>query len=229
MWTALMVKESAPEMQVAVIEQKCCGYGASGSNGGCLLTLSAKYMTLAKLYGEAEAKKFAGTQDLLEGFFSPSAGSVQPALLVRGMAAVARKMGVRIYEQPPMLELNKGNPPEIQTPNGRIKAKKIVLAMNAWMASRFKQFSRSIAVVSSDMAVTAPCSEKLYALGLTHGATICDSRIFVHYFHTTPDGRLMMGKGGNTFAYNSRMQPSFFQESRYKDQLHHFYLSALSK
>ncbi|WP_319574828.1 FAD-dependent oxidoreductase [uncultured Desulfobacter sp.] len=57
LWTALMVKESAPEMQVAVIEQKCCGYGASGSNGGCLLTLSAKYMTLAKLYGEAEAKK----------------------------------------------------------------------------------------------------------------------------------------------------------------------------
>lgn len=61
-----------------------------------------------------KAQQFAGTQYLQEGFFSPSAGSVQPALLVRGMAVVARKMGIRIYDQPTMLELNKRNPPEIQ-------------------------------------------------------------------------------------------------------------------
>jgi glycine/D-amino acid oxidase-like deaminating enzyme len=87
------------------------------------------------------------------------------------------------------------------------------------MASQFKQFSRAIAVVSSDMAITKPCPDQLASLGLTHGASICDSRIFVHYFHTTTDGRLMIGKGGNTFAYGSKMIPSFFEASRYKYQL----------
>jgi glycine/D-amino acid oxidase-like deaminating enzyme len=116
--------------------------------------------------------------------------------------------------------LETGQPPQIQTPYARIKAKKVVLAINAWMASQFKQFSRAIAVVSSDMAITKPCPERLAMVGLSHGASICDSRIFVHYFHTTNDGRLMMGKGGNTFAYGSKMIPSFFEASRYEDQLH---------
>ena len=287
LWTALLLKETQPELKIAIIDQECCGYGASGSNGGCLLTLSTKFLTLAKIYGEAEARKlvqastdavgaieafvnkhgiecdlridgalyiatnaaqkglmtpvmdalftagfspwkklelaaaqsFAGTRDLLEGFFSPCAGSVQPALLTRGMATVVKQMGIELYEKTPMLHLEAGQPPQIQTPHARIRAKRVVLAINAWMASQFKQFSRAIAVVSSDMAITKPCPDQLASLGLYHGASICDSRIFVHYFHTTTDGRLMMGKGGNTFAYGSKMIPSFFETSRYEEQL----------
>ena len=162
---------------------------------------------------------YTGTKSLLEGFYSPNAGSVQPALLVRGMARVAKEMGIEIYEDTPMEKLIETNTPQVKTPNGTVTAKKVVLAINAWIASKFKQFERSMTVVSSDISITEPCPELLEKIGLKHGATVCDSRIFVNYYHTTMDGRLMLGKGGNVFAYGCKMIPYYFEKSGYESQL----------
>ena len=46
-----------------------------------------------------------------------------------------------------------------------------------------------------------------------------DSRTFVHYYRSTADGRLMLGKGGNTFAYGGRMLPVFDAPSPYRELL----------
>ena len=288
LWTALMLKEQDPDIKITIIEKELCGYGASGSNGGCVLTLATKYFSLCQFYGRNEARRlvmaseeavqkikqyteehhidcdlridgaqyiatneaqvgvmdeviqaleeegisswvrqplgkaveFAGTNEIREAFFSPNAGSVQPALLVRGLVRVAREKGIQIYENTPMNQIlpDKARP-KVMTPNGSIDAGKVVLAINAWMASEFRKFSRSIVVVSSDMAITEPIPDRLEEVGLTHGATICDSRTFVHYFHTTSDGRLLFGKGGNTFSYGSKMLSLFFQASAYSSQL----------
>ena len=288
LWTAIELKTREPNLDVVVLEKEICGYGASGSNGGCALTLAPKFLSLCKYFGLEEAKRIvmgsetaveeikqftdehgidcefrvdgaqfiatneaqvgamdaviealeseginswrkqpldearasSGTSMLRESYFSPVAGSLQPALLVRGLARVARNKGVRIFEKTPMTSLiDKNEAPKVVTQFGEVTAKKVVLAMNAWMASSFKQFSRSIVVVSSDMAITEPIPELLDELRLNHGATICDSRTFVHYFHTTQDGRLLFGKGGNTFAFGSKMIDTFFEPSRYGSQL----------
>jgi len=145
---------------------------------------------------------------------------VQPALLVRGLARVAREKGIRIFEGTPMTHLEQTVPPRVNTPKGRITADKVAVAINAWMPMAFPRFARTIAVVSSDLAITEPIPSLLEKLGLRNGASVCDLRIFVHYFHTTCDGRLMLGKGGNTFAFGSRMITRFFQPSRYGQQLH---------
>jgi glycine/D-amino acid oxidase-like deaminating enzyme len=91
------------------------------------------------------------------GVFSPHAATVQPAKLVRGLRRVALQMGIRIYERSPMLGLSAGRPATVQTP-GTVTTGKLVLATNAWMASMFPQFERSIAIVSSDMVITEPVS-----------------------------------------------------------------------
>jgi glycine/D-amino acid oxidase-like deaminating enzyme len=287
LWTALELKARREDSNVVVIEQDLCGYGASGCNGGCVLTLATKFLSLSRFYGRSEARRlvlaseaavrylseftqangidcdlrldgalyiatnpaqigtmrpvltalqaegisswtertveqarqFAGTGRILEAFHSPFAGSVQPALLVRGMLRVARAKGVRVFEGTPMTRLEPTRPPQVRTPHGRIVADKVVLAINAWTASALPQFARSIVVVSSDMGITPPIPQLLDRIGLVHGASVCDLRIFVHYFRTTTDGRLMLGKGGNTFAFRSRMIPSFFQPSRYGQQI----------
>ncbi|MAG58972.1 MAG: FAD-dependent oxidoreductase [Planctomycetes bacterium] len=287
LWTAILIAEADPARRVVLVEQDLCGHGASGSNGGCVLTLATKYLSLIRFYGEAEAtrlvraseravtairaftrkhdiecdlrvdgalymatnsaqvgllnpvlealdrtglnswdemsleqaRRLAGTQELLEAFHSPAGGSVQPALLVRGLARVARSMGVIIHERSPMIRLERGASPCVVGPHGRVRAKKVVLAVNAWMAELFPEFRRSITVVSSDMGITEPCPELLENMGLQHGVSVCDSRIFVHYYHTTSDGRLLLGKGGNTFSFGSKMIPGFFEPSRYEWQV----------
>ncbi|WP_081986401.1 FAD-dependent oxidoreductase [Chitinibacter sp. ZOR0017] len=289
LWTAIMLKQAQPQLRVALIEQDRIGAGASGRNGGCLLTWSAKYLTLRRLFGESEALRLvrasedavyairdfcrryaidaevrvdgalytatnlsqrgsmqgvmaalaakeasswrtlpieqvqalAGSTAMLEGVYSPAAGSVHPGLLVLGLARVARELGVAIYEHSPMTALDspRGQPAQLSTPTGQLQARQVVLATNAWMGRQFREFAGTIAVVSSDMLITEPVPATLAELGLQHGAAVCDSRIFVHYCRSTPDGRLMLGKGGNTFAFGGRMLAEFDQPSRYLPQL----------
>ncbi|MBW0235012.1 MULTISPECIES: FAD-dependent oxidoreductase [Pseudomonas] len=283
LWTAIMLKEQNPELDVLLIEADICGAGASGRNGGCALSWSAKYFTLERLFGVEEAVRLvkaseqsiyaigafcekyaidadfrldgtlytatnaaqvgstdsviaalerqsinsfsklaveevqrrAGSAQHLEGWFSPAAASVQPGKLVRGLRRVALQLGVRIHENTPMIGLEEGTPALIRTPDGSIRADRVVLGMNAWMARAFPQFERSVAIVSSDMLITRPRPYLLQEIGLTSGVTVLDSRIFVHYYHNTPDGRIMLGKGGNTFAYGGRMSPAFDRPSPY--------------
>ena len=51
LWTAIMLKEQNPGLEVVLIEADICGAGASGRNGGCALSWSAKYFTLERLFG----------------------------------------------------------------------------------------------------------------------------------------------------------------------------------
>ena len=55
LWTAILAKRARPELDVVVLEADICGAGASGRNGGCVLTWSTKFFTLRRLFGEAEA------------------------------------------------------------------------------------------------------------------------------------------------------------------------------
>ncbi len=287
LWTAIMLKEHDPGLDVVLVEADLCGAGASGRNGGCALSWSAKFFTLERLFGLTEAirlvkasedsiraigafcqrydveadyrldgtlytatnpaqvgstdsviaalerhginsfakrpladvQRLAGSRRHLEGWFSPAAATVQPGKLVRGLRRVALQLGVRLYEGTPMRGLEHGRPAEVVTPHGRVVAGRVVLALNAWMARAFPQFERSVAIVSSDMLITEPRPDLLQEIGLTSGVSVLDSRIFVHYYHNTPDGRLMLGKGGNTFAYGGRMLPVFDRPSPYLGQL----------
>ena len=55
LWTAIQSKQKNPQLDIVIIESDLCGAGASGRNGGCLLTWSTKFFTLKRLFGEDEA------------------------------------------------------------------------------------------------------------------------------------------------------------------------------
>ncbi len=55
LWTAIRIKQHDPGCDVVVLEQDVCGGGASGRNGGMVLTWWPKLASLVNLCGEAEA------------------------------------------------------------------------------------------------------------------------------------------------------------------------------
>jgi putative aminophosphonate oxidoreductase len=59
LWTALRCKELDPSADVVVIEADVCGGGASGRNGGFVLSWWPKFATLRKLCGTDEALRLA--------------------------------------------------------------------------------------------------------------------------------------------------------------------------
>ncbi|MGH3386482.1 MAG: NAD(P)/FAD-dependent oxidoreductase [Nocardioidaceae bacterium] len=59
LWTAIFLKEKDPAADVVVIEAQGCGSGASGRNGGFVLSWWAKLATLVKLFGAEEGVRLA--------------------------------------------------------------------------------------------------------------------------------------------------------------------------
>ena len=59
------------------------------------------------------------------------------------------------------------------------------------------------------MIITEPIKNELQGLGLNSGLVILDSNLFTHYSRTTPDGKIILGKGGNTFAFRNKVIDSF--------------------
>ena len=55
LWTALRIKEAAPETRVTILEADFCGSGASGRNGGQVHSWFAEIDMLRDLVGEEEA------------------------------------------------------------------------------------------------------------------------------------------------------------------------------
>jgi putative aminophosphonate oxidoreductase len=55
LWTAIRIKEREPDCDVVVLERDICGGGASGRNGGFVLTWWPKLASLTALCGEEEA------------------------------------------------------------------------------------------------------------------------------------------------------------------------------
>jgi putative aminophosphonate oxidoreductase len=67
LWTALELKQRRPETDVMLIEQDICGGGASGANGGMVLSWWPKLPTLLKLCGEREGLRIAMASETVIG------------------------------------------------------------------------------------------------------------------------------------------------------------------
>ena len=61
-----------------------------------------------------------------------------------------------------------------------------------------------LTVTSSHIAITEPVGDLLEEIGWTGGECITDSRAMVHYFRTTPDGRIAFGWGGGRVVLGAR-------------------------
>ena len=165
----------------------------------------------------------------IDGYFSPIGGSLQPALLVRGLKKVAEEKGVKIYEKSNVISYDYRKEIIIKTKNGNIACNKLVFAINAWTPNLLPFLSRSVVLVSSDMIISEPIKNKLQNLGLNNGLVILDSNLFTHYCRTTPDGKIILGKGGNTFSFGNKVINSFDGPSSIEkflqDSLFRFYPS----
>jgi glycine/D-amino acid oxidase-like deaminating enzyme len=145
------------------------------------------------------------------GAFMRDAASVQPAFLARGLRRVALESGIAIHEGTQVTRLEPGSTVRLVTPGGSVRAKHVVLALNAW-ATAWPQLHRRLVAWSSYIVLTAPAPEKLKEIGWTGGEVISDFRTSLRYFRTTPDGRIAFGGGGG--RARSRIDDAFTHDSR---------------
>jgi glycine/D-amino acid oxidase-like deaminating enzyme len=144
-----------------------------------------------------------------DGLMMPSAASIQPARLARGLRRVLIERGVRIHEGTRVRSMSAGSGRlQVETDRGRVFTEQVVLAMNAW-ASGWPGFRSRLLAWGSYMVMTEPIPDRLAELGWTGGELLSDSRFTISYFRTTPDGRIAFGAGVGAAGYDGRIGRTF--------------------
>ena len=96
----------------------------------------------------------------------------------------------------------------LETEHGRVRAKDIVVAVNA-AAAGWKPLRRHLTTFGSYVVLTEPVPELLEQIGWTGGEAVFDGRMFLHYFRTTNDGRVLMGSGSGPIGFGGRIDARF--------------------
>ena len=155
--------------------------------------------------GRAEVQARCSSPRFRSGALMTEGATVQPARLARALRKAAIDRKIDIYEQTSVIDIKNGSPIDILTEHGRIRAGDVVLATNAALTGR-PELAGHLTNFSSYMVLTETIPERLAAMGWTGGEGLDDARMFVHYFRTTPDGRVAMGSGSGPLGFGGRLE-----------------------
>jgi glycine/D-amino acid oxidase-like deaminating enzyme len=280
LWTALALRERAPELRVALVEAEICGHGPSGRNGGFVHGYWGAFASILSVLGKEQALELARagerivpgirvwaeardedvwlreagmlgvsaapaqdasvasavaaaasvgrpdqavalTPDELAqrisspvfrgGVFYPDGATLHPGLLVRALRRAALDAGVTLHEGTRVTAVRAGSPNELETPGGILRAPDVVLATNAALTG-WKPAGRNLTNFGSYVVLTEPAPERLAEIGWTGGEGVFDERMFLHYFRTTNDGRVLMGSGSGPIGFGGRIDDRFSRD-----------------
>lgn len=129
-------------------------------------------------------------------------GTVNPARLAWGLKKAALNLGVRLYEQTPMENIERVDGIlHVRTHDGLIKTPKILLCTNAFAAGHKKIKSRVVGI-RDRILMTQPLSdEQLDRIGWQNRQGVYDTRTQLNYTRMTKDNRILFG-GRLTYCYD---------------------------
>jgi gamma-glutamylputrescine oxidase len=129
----------------------------------------------------------------LGGVYDPRSGHLHPLAYTRGLARAALAAGVRIYEQSPVVRLERGATPVLHTADGALAADHVVLAGNALVHGIAPELDRKIMPVGTYIGATGPLGEERARALIRNGMAVADVNWALDYFRLSHDHRLLFG------------------------------------
>jgi len=152
-----------------------------------------------------EIKNEVNSPRFLGGWWEPRSGLLNPAKQVRELKRLAIHYGAQVYENTPVTEIHRGGDLILATPQGKVNAKKVIFATNAY-SHLIPELKRKQVPAFTHMVVTEPLSQaQLEPIGWKNRQGIEDARNLVHYFRLTIDNRITMGGSDVSLAYGGDM------------------------
>ncbi|HEY6730459.1 MAG TPA: FAD-dependent oxidoreductase [Solirubrobacterales bacterium] len=154
---------------------------------------------------EAEVAERCKSPAFRAGAVAPTAATVQPARLALGLRRQLLAAGVEIFESSAVRSFREsGDGVVVRTPSGSVRAGRGVLAIGSAAKRRSAPLRGHLTVASSHIVLTEPVPDVLAEIGWSGADCITDARALLHYFRTTPDGRIAFGWGGGRIAMGAR-------------------------
>ncbi|HVA20885.1 MAG TPA: FAD-dependent oxidoreductase [Candidatus Micrarchaeia archaeon] len=163
------------------------------------------------LEGEALASHLRSP--LLTAGLRSTAGSalVNPARLARGLARVAREQGAAVHEQSRVTRmLPRAAGIELRTAEGAVRARRVVLATNAYSGQLLARLRRRFVPVYDYVLVSDPLTPpQRERVGWAHREGVADRGNHFHYFRLTADDRILWGGYDAIYHFGGRVGPGY--------------------
>ena len=160
-----------------------------------------------EFWDRERVRKEIGSSVYHGGLYDPSAAEADPMKLVYALKKAAEGIGVKIYEDSPVVEIDEGRPLRLVV-NGKdgsahkVSAEALVLGTDAY-SSKLEFFSRNIVVLHTELAATKPIGKEGFEkIGWNSRIPFHDDRFFLYHIGSTRDHRITIGAGNVEYFFN---------------------------
>jgi glycine/D-amino acid oxidase-like deaminating enzyme len=176
----------------------------------------------SRMLTSVESRAKINIPGLLAASYTPHCATIHPKKLVLGLAKVVERMGVKIYENS---RVNEINPHLIKLENTTVRADVVVRATEGF-TSQIKRHRRTLAPLYSYMVATEPLTKSQRdEISWQNRETYHDARNMIIYVQITRDGRIAFGGRGAPYHFGSRVKASYDNH----DEIHQRIISSMHK
>ena len=146
-----------------------------------------------RLLDRAAIEARVGSSRYHGGLHDPGSGHLHPLNYALGLAAAARAAGARLFEDSEVTAITGGGRPSARTAAGRVRARHLVLAGNAYMGPLAAAMHRHVMPVGSCIAATEPLDPAMARDLLGDNEAVADCNFILNYFRLSADRRMLFG------------------------------------
>jgi glycine/D-amino acid oxidase-like deaminating enzyme len=152
-----------------------------------------------RILSKDETQETIGTNVYIGALLNMANGHLHPLNLCVGEARAAVSLGATIYEQSPVIEIQKSSKPRVVTQQGSVTADAVVIAGNAYHFLE-RKLRGIMFPVNSFIVATEPLSEDAVRTINPRDLAVCDPNFVLEYFRLSADKRLLFGGRFNYFG-----------------------------
>ena len=157
-----------------------------------------------KMLDRQETREAIGTDAYMGALLNMGNGHLHPLNLCLGEARAAHALGTTIYEQSPVLRIEKREKPIVVTEHGSVTADFVVLAGNAYHFLE-RKLRGVLLPVNSFIIATQPLSGEQGNSVNPRDLAVCDPNYILEYFRLSADKRLLFGGRCNYFGSDPKV------------------------
>jgi gamma-glutamylputrescine oxidase len=135
--------------------------------------------------------------------FDAASGHLHPLKLCLGLGRAAQAAGVQVFENSPVLYVERGRRPAVKTAQGECHCDFVVLAGNVYLAEYGRQVAPEVAgrimPVGTYMIATEPMDSARADALVPQRCAASDTDFILDYFRLSADHRMLFG-GGDSYT-----------------------------
>ncbi|AXE92903.1 NAD(P)/FAD-dependent oxidoreductase [Paraburkholderia sp. DD10] len=152
-----------------------------------------QWLDRAQIAGHLNSDRF------VSGAYDAGSGHLHPLKYCLGLAAAARRAGVRLFENTAAFRLERGREPVVKTAEGEVRCRYVVLAGNVYLGEFGDELAPElrgrIMPVGTYMVATEPMGQARADALMPGRAAASDNNLVLDYFRLSADHRLLFGAG----------------------------------